>query len=146
MKVAAFKLPFRVFQLRYSIYFDMLPFLGQNRGKKMQKYPMLRGLAGVAKFGGWIGIIGSVVMAIAGGAKMSNNVVGPEAIAGVLMLGCAAIIFALCAIMVVVGEVVQVFIDTEANTSRAIGFLEKLAGSGTSPQRSELRTPERVTG
>jgi hypothetical protein len=120
-----------------------VPFLVEERRKIVDKYSLLKGMSVIARLAGWIGLLGAVILAFAGGSKVGNGY-GAESFAGMVMLGGAAIIFTLCTFIVLLGEVVQVFIDTESNTDRAARFLERIAGSDALLRRSELRVPERA--
>lgn len=107
----------------------------------MEKYAGLKGLSGFARLVGWIGLIGSFAAGFYGAVQFANpqNMMGP--LPGLFMLIGAVITFTVCSVLVIVGEAVQVFIDTEANTNRSARLLEAMTNGDGSPQRSRVMTP-----
>ncbi len=119
----------------------------------MEKYPLLRGLAGLARIVGWLGIIGGggalLVGALVYGSTFQTNQYGTYnsdpmlAAKSIFAMAGGAIFFTLATLLALIGEVIKVFIDIEDNTGQALRAIQNIAG--TSPtRRSELQLPERI--
>jgi hypothetical protein len=94
----------------------------------MHKYPALSSLSSLARVIGWIAVAVAGIMALIGlveissGLNQNNN--NPFAVySGVVLLSTGGSLFILGLILVLIGEVIHVFIDIEANTAETANLL-----------------------
>jgi hypothetical protein len=102
----------------------------------MRKYPVLRGLSGLARFIGWAGLILGGIMVFVGiiiilsaASSMSQypggmGIFGFYSGFGALSVGVGLSIASIY--LIILGEVINVFLDIEGNTSATVHFLKSL--------------------
>jgi hypothetical protein len=105
----------------------------------MRKYPVLRGLSGLARFIGWAGLVlGGVCLIVGLLEVLSANVSAPryQGDAGILGfysgLGAFSVGVGLSiasVYLIILGEVINVFVDIEDNTSETVRLLRSLVGT-----------------
>jgi hypothetical protein len=117
----------------------------------MYKYPVLRTLALVARVCGWIAIVIAgllCLLAIFGSSDVSQNnplgsSSGNDAIVRILLVVVALVIAGFGLWLVILGEMIQVFLDVEENTRDSVTRLRAVeaAIAGTTPGRLPHETP-----
>src|SRR5271165_1587747 len=98
----------------------------------MHKYPALSGLSSLARVIGWIAFVVAGIMILVGLVEVSSglspNNGDPFAVfRGVALLSGGGSLFVLAVMLILVGEVIKVFIDIEANTSETTSLLRSHA-------------------
>jgi hypothetical protein len=105
----------------------------------MRKYPVLRGLSALARLVGWVGLILAGILMLIGVAQFLSSVnstsqyqsgmgyFGVYTSFAAFSLGLGLLIGSIY--LIILGEIIEVFVDIEGNTSETVRLLRLVTGS-----------------
>ncbi|MGH7084865.1 MAG: hypothetical protein ACREFN_07720, partial [Acetobacteraceae bacterium] len=109
----------------------------------MEKYPVLRGISGFVRFVGWGALIVSGVLCLVG---FINVISGStyQALLSIIIIGSGLSLGLFSLIVILIGEIFQVFIDIEHNTYETANLIRWLCSQDSINERMDRARGEAI--